>query len=84
MPEPKVLQELIDGRAKIKDSRNWAGSVLTLGSGRECAVTAVGSESDAYQILRKLCGKDSLGAWNDEHRHADVLALYDRAIKEVS
>ncbi len=62
-----VREELIEGRAKIADPKDWAPNPLSFGS-RECAVTAVGSRSRAYRLLCRIAGvRGNLGDWNDEH-----------------
>jgi len=46
-------------------------------------VAAGGSDEGAYarDILRKATGAHTIGKWNDEHDHADILNGFDRAIQ---
>lgn len=35
------------------------------------------------KVLRDLIGGSSMAMWNDTHTHAEVLALYDKAIAKL-
>ena len=88
-----TVKILTDARALIADENDWwpgleRGGPPTLG--KNCALHALGrisaripidfSRGDAYNVLFKLSG-NSVAAFNDTHTHAEVLALFDRAIK---
>lgn len=82
---------LLAARKLIEDPQNWCCGQPYYP--QECALTAVvhagGSLKNetpggAYEILCRLAGVTSLAAWNDTHSHADVLALFDRAIEEAA
>jgi hypothetical protein len=56
---------------------------------QECALTALahaqepgsGLYDQAYDLLYEAVGKGSIGAFNDTHSQAEVLAAFDRAIE---
>jgi hypothetical protein len=72
---------LIAGRNRIEDPANWGQGLSFDRPGTFCAAEAVGSDDAAEaSASRAAIGSTSLTRFNDTHTHAEVLAVYDRAI----
>mgnify|MGYP001604621475 CR=1 FL=1 len=80
---------LRDAKALIDTPAKWTKGVYTDDKGRRCALGALQSVT-ASEAGRRRAGRElerALPAWgsvthyNDHHSHADVMALFDRAIE---
>lgn len=85
-PVSRVVRILQVARAKIEDPANWRKDEFEK-EGRYCAVGAVISVSgwgdcSAWRALDAVCELQCTPWFNDQPTttHADVLALFDRAI----
>jgi hypothetical protein len=84
---------LIAARKRIEDPKNWVkgqlrdgDAVCALGALYEVAPDRSSLQSPvylAYEALTNLIpgAAPQLGNFNDQHTHAEVLALFDRAIE---
>lgn len=87
-----VLETLIAARKRIQTPETWCQSLISRMQGtvrQYCALGAMyyhypydGTPTRAQKFLNKALpkGHESVGMYNDSHTHAEVLALYDRAI----
>lgn len=90
---------LIAARKRIEDPKDWAGAMgEKLGRDTDCAVTATDLDDISWgerfgaiealveQISGAREGDPALAIidYNESHTHAEVLALYDRAIEAAS
>ena len=87
-----TLDILKAARKRIEDPERWCQGYLR-GGDKWCAIGAVYEEADEAEsgfaaicdVLAAHAGLDGaaegrLAEWNDTHTHAEVLALFDRAI----
>jgi len=91
-----VLRTLIAARKLIENPDDWwDGKLFDLSKhymGKHCMVTAInrvcrGNDESCYPAMKSIA--DCLGGWgntsisyfNDNHTHAEVLAVFDRAIE---
>jgi hypothetical protein len=89
-----VRENLIAARALIADEAAWAqGKDVDASKGRYCAAVACNDFPDAYAMFNALGdalpeaskrpgwhGVARIFKFNDESSHAEVVALFDRAI----
>jgi hypothetical protein len=85
-----TTKEILEAaKARIDTPEKWCQGILSL-DGRRCAMAAFeGWETGTvplYDLLAKDAsyGTPSLVEFNDTHTHAEVMALFDRAIAEAS
>ena len=66
--------------------RNCAISALCVARGVEYGSPSISAKDTEawpeYVALANACGNKMVGDWNDSHTHAEVLALFDKAIAE--
>ena len=78
-----TLQILTEARALIERPENWAKRSYGLNGGPMCAVGAIwragNYNHEIVETMNEMCG--GLSFFNDNHEHAEVLALFDRAIE---
>lgn len=81
-----TLEVLIDARALIEKPENWCQEVIQRGNafcslGAICFLPAPSESLNAALLALELLVPNScVATFNDTHSHAEVLALYDRAI----
>lgn len=85
MTAPEILRR---AKALIADEQNWWDGCGELGD-RKCTLSAISSISwprpDALYnwkgeaAMHRVVG-ESIGAFNDSHTHAEVMAAFDKAI----
>jgi hypothetical protein len=78
-------------KARIDAPEKWSQGTLLDRNGRRCALGAFDELTgvDAQYLYEVLAsdpsyGTTSLTAYNDSHTHAEVMALFDRAIASAS
>lgn len=83
---------LIAARELIKDPKRWCGRAPMSKADGNCAATAIwtaahnrtapgGPADAAYYHLASTMGVKHPKDFNDTHNHAEVLAMFDRAIE---
>jgi hypothetical protein len=83
-----LAEQLKAAKAEIDTPEKWASSFEELArSGKSCAVTALyhgGVEPVGRKLIDSLHECHHLADFNDSHSHAEVMALFDRAIEAAS
>ena len=93
-----LVEVLVNARALIEHEEDWCpNGPGHLHNGRfttRCAITALNTAAseftytysllfdEAYGLMQRLAG-GTISYYNDRHTHAEVLALFDRAIAEA-
>lgn len=84
-----VVEVLVEARGLIADESRWTTGMASNGpycamgalyAARGEAVAAPIIHMPAYKVLKAALGGGEVGRFNDSHSHAEVLALFDRAI----
>ena len=83
--EPQMVRDLRAARRRIEREEDWCGCGPFGPGNAVCAHVAVmltsGDWGLVLGVLRKsLPAGGTIHAYNDSHTHAEVLALFDRAI----
>jgi len=91
--EQSVRDVLVEAKARIGIPQKWCRGHWASKDGRRlCALAAmdavgggvVGGGGPALQLLYRTNGNKSVMDFNDSHTHAEVMALFDRAIEAAS
>ena len=87
---PSVRDVLIDAKAQIENPENWRQGEFGFSTNATCAFGAVvrganrlNASKDVFHAVSASIDGAAHGSvirFNDSHTHAEVLALFDRAI----
>jgi hypothetical protein len=81
-----TLDVLLGARKLIEKEENWCPGRDHV---RRCALLAIADTADAINVssfeaeatFREVIGSEGIAGWNDSRTHAEVLAVFDKAIE---